>query len=77
MKYIFIELRMKVNAFTGAPIRDLPDKYIDWLTTLRSHRIFFEEFYMQYETSHCKTPKIVKWIESEIFFYIPLASLLK
>ena len=26
--HIFIELRMKVSAFTGTPIRDLPDKYI-------------------------------------------------
>lgn len=82
IKYIFTELRKKVNAFIGAPIRDLPDKHLGQLTKIRKHRkVFFEEFYVKLWTFHCKTPKIVKQIESEIspafFFYIPLESLLK
>lgn len=70
IKYIFIELRMKVNAFIGAPIRDLPDKYLGRLTTLRKHKNFFEAFYIKHGIFNSKTPKIVHGIESEIYFFI-------
>lgn len=41
IKYIFIELRMKVNAFIGAPIRDLPDNYLGQFDHVKkAQRIF-------------------------------------
>lgn len=46
--------------FHWAPIRDLPDKYLGQLTTLRKLRNFFEEFYIKHGTFHCNTLKIAK-----------------
>lgn len=59
IKYIFIELRMKGNAFNGAPIRDLPDRYLGRLTTLRKHKNIFEAFHVKHGVFHSKTLKIV------------------
>lgn len=59
IKYIFIELRMKRNAFTGAPIRDLPDRYLGRLTTLRKYKNIFEAFHVKHGDFHSKTLKIV------------------